>query len=81
MKKTRYMKINILEKLTLSGKSNWAKVIAISPIILVGIIMGIWGIIGSSDPNVAEKGLEWTFGTLSVLPVCYFFIFFKWFKI
>ena len=75
------MKINILEKLTLSGKSNWAKFLAIVPIIVFGILMGIWGGLASSDPLMAEKGLAWTFGSLSVLPVGYFFIFFKWFKI
>ena len=75
------MKINILEKLVLDGKSAWAKVLGVLPIIVLAIIYLGFGLASDSDPKLAEKGLEWGFGSLAILPVSYFFIFFKWFKI
>lgn len=74
------MRINILEKLVLEKKSAWAKTLAITPIVLVGIIMGIWGIL-ATNPVIAEQGLFWTLGAIATLPINYFFIFFKWFKV
>lgn len=74
------MKINILEKLVLQGKSTLAKVLTITPIVLVGIIMGVWGIL-SANPVIANQGLIWTIAAISTLPVNYFLLFFKWFKV
>jgi hypothetical protein len=75
------MKINILEKLVLEGKSAWAKVLAITPLVLLGIIYLIFGLISDSNPVMAEKGLLWGLLPLLSLPINYFFIFFKWFKV
>jgi hypothetical protein len=74
------MKINILEKLTLQGKSTWAIVLTITPIILVGIIMGVWGIL-AANPVIANQGLVWAAAAISTLPVNYFLLFYKWFKV
>lgn len=75
------MKINILEKLTLEGKPWLSRFLAISPLILLGIIYLIFGIISDSDPKMAEKGLEWGLIPLLSLPINYFLLFWKWFKI
>jgi hypothetical protein len=75
------MKINILEKLTLQGKSAWAKVITITPLILLGVIYTIFGLLSDNNPVIAEKGLLWGLLPLISLPINYFLIFFKWFKV
>lgn len=75
------MKINILEKLTLEGKAWAARFLAITPLILLGIIYLIFGLISDSNPAMAEKGLLWGFIPLISLPINYFLLFWKWFKI
>ncbi len=74
------MKINILEKLDLEGKTTWTKVLAITPIIFVGLIMGLWGVL-AANPVIANQGLVWTAAAINTLPINYFFIFYKWFKV